>query len=145
MIKVITISIVKNLLKNYAMVLYVCISFCMNVGFTAKETIAWMCESFLSIVLSKSQVYEWHKKFWSGWTFVEDDPRSGCSKTSTKNDSCDWVLQIVKRDRYTFKEQLLIWRYHLGHINTEVKQNGRTVLFNLFGEVLLARVFKFWK
>ncbi len=53
-------------------------------------------EAFPDTVLSKSQEYEWHKKFLNSWTCIEDDPHSGCPKTSTKDDSPDQILQIVK-------------------------------------------------
>ncbi len=106
-ISVFAISIVKNLQKKLALWIqikksYVFVSVFVrmpNISFTAKETIVLLYEAFPDTILSKSQVYKWYKKFQSGRTSIEDDPHPGCLRTSTKNDSCDWVLQIVKSDR----------------------------------------------
>lgn len=49
--------------------------------------------------MSRSRVFEWHKRFKEGREEVEDDPRSGRPSTSRTDDNVERVRQMVRGDR----------------------------------------------
>ena len=50
-------------------------------------------------VMSRTQIFEWHKRFKNGRKEVEDDPKSGRPSTSRTDDNIARVKQLVRNDR----------------------------------------------
>lgn len=50
-------------------------------------------------VMSRTQIFEWHKCFKNGREKVEDDPNSGLPSTSKTDDNIARVKQLVRNDR----------------------------------------------
>ena len=48
--------------------------------------------------MSRTQIFEWHKKFKEGKEDVKDDPRSGRSSTSRANKNIERVREKVCSD-----------------------------------------------
>lgn len=49
--------------------------------------------------MSRARVFEWHKRFASGRTDLEDDPRSGRPTTSRNEENIQKVKKLVRSDR----------------------------------------------
>ena len=49
--------------------------------------------------MSRARVFEWHKRFASGRTDVEDDPKSGRPTTSRNEENIQKVKKLVRSDR----------------------------------------------
>jgi hypothetical protein len=49
--------------------------------------------------LTKSSVFEWHRRFKEGREVVQDNPKSGHSKTQRTDANVDRVGTLVRRDR----------------------------------------------
>ena len=49
--------------------------------------------------MSRSRIFEWHKRFKEGREDVEDDSRSGRPSTSRTADNVERVKQMVRGDR----------------------------------------------
>ena len=49
--------------------------------------------------LSRTQCYEWYKRFKSGRTSIEDDPKSGRPSSSTGDDHIEKVRSVIRENR----------------------------------------------
>ena len=49
--------------------------------------------------MSRSQIFEWHKRFLEGREIVEDDERSGRPVTSSTDENIKIINEIVRNDR----------------------------------------------
>jgi len=49
--------------------------------------------------LSRTQCHEWYRRFKSGRTSVEDDPKFGQPSTSMDNDYVEKVLAVIRQNR----------------------------------------------
>ena len=56
-------------------------------------------EVFGDNCVSRTQVFEWHKRFVEGREVVEDDERSGRPVTSRTDEKIQKINKIVRRDR----------------------------------------------
>ena len=76
--------------------------------------------------MSRTRVFEWHKRFVEGREDVEDDPKSGRPCTSTTDTNIEKVRQLVRSDR----------RLTIRVIANEVrmdKETVRTILVDTLG------------
>ena len=99
------------------------IKFCVKLGITATETLKMMRDVYGDSSMSRTRVFEWHKRFVEG---REDDPKSGRSCTSTTDTNIEKVWQLVRSDR----------RLTIRVISNEVgmdKETVRTILANTLG------------
>ena len=72
------------------------IKFCVKLGKTATETLKMLRDVCGDSSMSKTRVFEWHKRFVEG---REDDPKSGRPCTSTTDTNIEKVWQLVRSDR----------------------------------------------
>ena len=49
--------------------------------------------------MSRTRIFEWHKRFREGKEDMEDDPRSGRPTTSRTNENVERVKEKVRSDR----------------------------------------------
>jgi hypothetical protein len=67
------------------------IKFCVKIGRSASETLALLTVAIVENTMKKSSVFEWHRRFKEGRQDVQDDPRSGQSKTQRADANVDRV------------------------------------------------------
>ena len=67
--------------------------------------------------MSRTRVFEWHKRFKSGREEVEDDPKSGRPSTSKTAENIERVNTLVCRD----------WRLTVRMLAYELEMNRQTV------------------
>ena len=72
--------------------------FCVKLGKTTTETLKMLRDVYEDSSMSRTRVFEWHKRFVEGREDVEDDSKSGRSCTSTTDTNIKKVLQLVCRD-----------------------------------------------
>ena len=53
----------------------------------------------VSLLLRKTRVYEWYKRFQDGREDVEDDERPGCPSKSTTDENVEKMKEMVMNDR----------------------------------------------
>ena len=75
------------------------IKFCVKLGKTATETSKMLRDVYGDSSMSRTRVFEWHKRFVEGREDVEDDPKSGRPCTSTTDTNIEKVRQLVRSDR----------------------------------------------
>ena len=102
------------------------IKFCVKLGKTATETLKMLRDVYGDSSMSRTRVFEWHKRFVEGREDVEDDPKSGRPCTSTTDTNIEKVRQLVRSDR----------RLTIRVIANEVgmdKETVRTILVDTLG------------
>ena len=75
------------------------IKFCCKVDFSATETVELIQKAYGDAVLSRTTIFEWHKRFREGRESVKDDERSGRPSTSRTYDNIAAIDKMVKEDR----------------------------------------------
>ena len=75
------------------------IKFCVKLGKTATETLKILRDVYGDSSMSRTKVFEWHKRFVEGREEVEDDPKSGRPCTSTTDTNIEKVRQLVRSGR----------------------------------------------
>ena len=75
------------------------IQFCVRLDESPSTTYAKMQQAYGDQCLSKSTVFEWHKRFREGRTTAADDPRSGRPSTSTSQEIVARCSELVEQDR----------------------------------------------
>ena len=75
------------------------ITFCVNIGTSATETLALLTVAYGEYAMKKSSVFEWHRQVKEGRENVQDDPRSGEPKTQRTDANVDRVRTLVPSDR----------------------------------------------
>ena len=73
------------------------IKFCVKLGKSATETLEMLQLAYGDDAMSRSRCFEWHARFKSGRTSVEDDERSG--RPSTSPDLLQEVERMVRLNR----------------------------------------------
>ena len=75
------------------------LKFLIRLGKTPTETFSLLQEVYRDATMSRTRVFEWHKRFREGREDVEDDPRSGRPTTSRTNKNVERVREKVRSDR----------------------------------------------
>ena len=75
------------------------LKFLVKLGKTPSESLGMLQEVYGDETMSRSRVFEWHKRFKDGREDVEDDSRSGRPSTSRTDDNVERVKQVVRADR----------------------------------------------
>ena len=102
------------------------IKFCVKFGKTATETLKMLRDVYGDFSMSRTKIFEWHKRFVEDKENVENDPKSGRPCTSTTDINIEKVRQLVRSDR----------RLTIRVIANEVgmdKETVRTILIDTLG------------
>jgi transposase len=83
----------RNIEQRYA------IKFCVKLNETATETFERLKRAYGDDVLSKAQVFRWHKAFKEERENVEDEHRSGRPSTGKSDENVEPVGYLVATDR----------------------------------------------
>ena len=75
------------------------LKFLVRLGKTPSDALGMLQEVYGDGTMSRSRVFEWHKRFKEGREDVEDDSRSGRPSTSRTADNVERVKQMVRGDR----------------------------------------------
>ena len=75
------------------------LKFLVKLGKNPNECVKLLQEAYGEDAMSKTRVYEWHKRFKNGREEVEDDRKSGRPSTSKTDENIDRVRQLVRSDR----------------------------------------------
>ena len=75
------------------------INFCVKFEKTATETLKMLRNVYGDSSMSRTRVFEWHKRFVEGREDVEGDPKKGRPCTSTTDTNIEKVRQLVRSDR----------------------------------------------
>ena len=75
------------------------LKFLVRLGKTPTETFNSLQEVYEEATMSRTRIFEWHKRFREGREDVEDDPRSGRPTTSRTNEIVERVREKVRSDR----------------------------------------------
>src|SRR5881396_404654 len=78
---------VVNFLKMDLIEKRAAIKFCVKSGLGPCEMLDMMKRAYGEECLSKTTIFQWHKKFRKGRTALEDDERSGRPKTTTTDEN----------------------------------------------------------
>ena len=76
------------------------LKFLVRLGKTPLDALGMLQEVYGDETMSRSRVFEWHKRFKEGREDVEDDSRSGRPSTSMTADNVERVKQMVRGDRW---------------------------------------------
>jgi len=83
----------------------ICINFCFKIGKPATETYQLLQQAYGEDAMSRTQVFDWFRRFKEGRTSVERDPRSGRPSTSRNEEMIAKVRAIVRNNRrWTVRE-----------------------------------------
>ena len=74
------------------------LNFLVRLGKSPSEALTMLQQVYGGETMSRSRVFEWHKRFKEGREEVEDDPRSGRPSTSRTDDNVERVRQMVRGD-----------------------------------------------
>lgn len=77
----------------------VCIKFCANLGKSATETLEMIQQGFGDQSLSRAQVFQWHARFKTGRTSVDDDERTGRPTSCTTPETVALIQELIRQDR----------------------------------------------
>ena len=75
------------------------LKFLVRLGKTPTKTFNSLQEVYGDATMSRTLIFEWHKRFREGREDVEDDPRSGRPITSRTNENVKRVREKVRSDR----------------------------------------------
>ena len=71
------------------------IKFCIKLGKTATRILKMLSDVYGDSSISRTRVFEWHKRFVEDREDVEDDPKSGRPCTSTTDTNIKKIWQLV--------------------------------------------------
>ena len=108
----------------------VCIKFCANLGKRATETLEMIQQGFGDQSLSRAQVFQWHARFKTGRTSVDDDERTGRHTSCTTPETVARIQELIRQDR----------RLTIHDIAEEVEVGYGTCQRVLMGELGMHRV-----
>ena len=75
------------------------LKFLVRLGKTPTETFNLLQEVYGDAMMSRTRIFEWHKRFREGREDVEDDPKSGRPTTSRTNKNVEHVREKVRSNR----------------------------------------------
>ena len=75
------------------------LKFLVRLGKTPTETFNSLQAVYGDATMSRTRIFEWHKRFREGREDVEDDRRSGRPTTSRTNENVERVREKVRNDR----------------------------------------------
>jgi len=78
----------------------VCVKFCANLGKSATETLIIIQQTFGDQSLSREQVFQWHSRFKTGHTSVDDDEYTGRPTSCTAPQTVARIQELVRQDRH---------------------------------------------
>ena len=76
-----------------------CIKFCANLGKSATETLTMIQQTFGDQSLSRGRVFQWHARFKTGRTSVDDDEYTGRPSSCTTPETVTRIQDLVHQDR----------------------------------------------
>jgi len=77
----------------------VCIKFCANLGKSAMETLKMIQQGFGDQSLSRTRVFQWHTRFKTGRTSVDDDKHTGRPTSCTTPETAAQIQRLIHQDR----------------------------------------------
>jgi hypothetical protein len=77
----------------------VCVKFCANLGKSATENLTMIQQAFWDQSLSNAQVFQWHARFKTGRTSVDDDKHTGRPTSCTTLETVTQIQELVRQDR----------------------------------------------
>ena len=72
------------------------LKFLVGIGKIPPETFNSLQEVYGNATMSRTRIFEWHKRFREGREDVEDDPRRGSTTTSRTNENVERVREKVR-------------------------------------------------
>ena len=75
------------------------LNFAVNSIFSATKTVELIQKAYGDAALSRTTIFEWHKRFREGRESVKDDELSGRPTTSRTDDNIAAVDKMIKEDR----------------------------------------------
>ena len=76
-----------------------CVKFCFKLGKTFTETFHVLQQAYGKDCLSRTRCHEWHQRFKSDRTSIEDDHKSGRPSTSMDDGHVEKVLAVIRQNR----------------------------------------------
>jgi len=77
----------------------VCIKFCANLGKSATETLKMIQQGFGDQRLSRTQVFQWHTRFKTSRTSIDDDEHTGSPTSCTTPETVARIQELIRQDR----------------------------------------------
>ncbi|XP_054012808.1 protein GVQW3-like [Hylaeus anthracinus] len=109
----------------------VCLKFCVSNGITATQSLKMLQKCYGESILSRTQVFEWHKTLSEGREVVENLPHASRPSTSVNDDNIKKVKEIVLGNRWVgikeIAEALSISHGSTQHIVVDVLGMKRVV------------------
>jgi hypothetical protein len=75
------------------------IKFCANLGKSATETLEMIQQGFGDQSLCRAQVFQWHARFKTGRTSVDDHERTGRPTSWTTPKTVTRIEELIRQDR----------------------------------------------
>jgi len=95
----------------------VCIKFCTSLGKSATETLEMIQHGFGDQSLSHTQVFQWHARFKTGRTSVDDDEHTGKPTSCTTHDTVARIQELIRQDRRRtirdIAEEVEVWLWDM--------------------------------
>jgi len=82
----------------------VCIKFCVNLGKSAIGNLTMIQQAFRDQSLSHVQVFQWHDRFKTGCTSVDDDEHTGRPTSCTTPETVARIQELICQDRQTIHD-----------------------------------------
>ena len=77
----------------------VCITFCASLGKRATKTLTMIQQAFGDQSFSRARVFQWHARFKTGRTSVDDDEHIGRSTSCTTCETLTRIQELFRQDR----------------------------------------------
>jgi hypothetical protein len=77
----------------------VCIKFCANLEKSATETLKMIQQGFRDQSLSRDRMFQWHARFKTGRTSVDDDERTRRHTSCTTPETVARIEELIRQDR----------------------------------------------